>query len=401
MNKSLHVAQSRLRPVLRELCFEITNDCPLRCEFCSTFNDTDRTVAPTYVDPDVCEEVITSFKKLGGEVLELSGGEPLLHPHIVQTVRFAKDQGLQVRLYTSGIARSDTERLIRRLAKNGLDRLVLNCQGPSQIHDALVGRSGTFERVLRTIRIAKNTGLWVGVHTIPVRQNVDKIGTLCRVLNAERVNEIAFLRLVRQGRAALNWGHLSLGPTEYELLVQKLTSLFRATKRTVFFSSRTSFTTNIRLGCPFQMLRVKHVELRNAKRSDLPCCHAGKRSLNVLSDGTVVPCPAFKDVEKARVGNVFETSLQKIWFNAPFLQTLRHRGEVSQCEHCTLWAQCGGGCTAQRFIAYHDLNTGPDPLCSNLTKTNTFQLFPLLHQKEVHKENVTKHTLNLANGPTV
>src|SRR6266550_3547208 len=84
---------------LQEMCLQLTNACPLRCAHCST-----RGGVP-YSDELSTAEIVTllsDFSDLGGRVLELSGGEPLVHPLIVQIARVGRSLGLEVRLYSSG-----------------------------------------------------------------------------------------------------------------------------------------------------------------------------------------------------------------------------------------------------------------------------------------------------------
>ncbi len=43
---------------LKELCFEITNDCLLQCCFCSTFNDKDKNAYSSLKSPVIPGESI-------------------------------------------------------------------------------------------------------------------------------------------------------------------------------------------------------------------------------------------------------------------------------------------------------------------------------------------------------
>ena len=362
MSETIQGKQKLSDFALKELCFEITSDCLLRCCFCSTFNDRDRKISSFYIDVDVFEDVVEDFRRLGGEILEISGGEPLLHPSITKLVWTAKDKGLQVRLYTSGVTRLDATRLVRDLAGVGLDRIIFNCQGLTRKHDILVGTNGAFKRMLETLKGSKDAGLWVGVHTIPMRPNISQIVFLYRLFSKHGVNEMAFLRLVKQGRATLNWSLLALEPDDYK---QFIDVVLRLLEELTVTRLNESTGTKLRLGCPFQVLRV-HEQLWDVERGESHCCHAGRHSLNILPDGSVIPCPAFKDVSSARLGNIFKDSLEKIWQSSIFLQRLRQPLSVSHCISCDFWNECRGGCAAQRFITYHELTKGPDPLCQCL-----------------------------------
>lgn len=341
---------------LKELCFEVTSDCFLQCCFCSSFNDRDRVISPSYIDIDMFEEVVTTFRDLGGELLEISGGEPLLHPLIARLVQIAKEKDLQVRLYTSGVTYFDVSRLVRSLADAGLDCIIFNCQGLSEVHDRLVGMNGVFEWMFNALKCSKDAGLWVGVHFIPMRPNIPQIESLFQLLEAYKVDEVAFLRLVKQGRATSNFSFLTPKLDDYKLFVDVIRKLLRK-----------SGSTRIRLGCPFQALKARF-QLWDNKHCGSLCCHAGKSSLSVLPSGRVIPCPAFKDIPSACLGNIFKDSLKKIWQGSPFLQKLRKPLFIPHCIACVFWNECHGGCAAQRFLAHNGFADGPDPLCLSLER---------------------------------
>lgn len=341
---------------LKELCFEITNDCLLQCCFCSTFNDKDKKVSSNYIPKKVFKNVIEDFCELGGKVLEISGGEPLLHPEIENLIYIAKEKGLQVRLYTSGVTPLDPLPLVKKLVEAGLDRIIFNCQGLALVHDTLTGKKGAFKQMVNFLLASKKAGLWTGIHFIPMRFNISQIDFLYKLLNKIRVNEFAFLRLVKQGRASLNWNLISPGKKDYEQLSKTLSRLVKL--------QSVQKGLKLRLGCPFQPFKVQKEILNDENK--LLCCHAGKESLNILPNGDVIPCPAFKDIIQARAGNIFKDSLKKIWEENSFLWKLRQPYLIPSCSTCKFWVECRGGCSAQRIITYGKLDKGPDPLCKLL-----------------------------------
>lgn len=88
---------------LIELCLEITDRCILNCIHCSTnaSRNLDNDEGLKY--DEICS-IISDFCSCGGSILEISGGEPTLHPSLFKIVDFAKSKNLEVRLYTAGVA---------------------------------------------------------------------------------------------------------------------------------------------------------------------------------------------------------------------------------------------------------------------------------------------------------
>ena len=335
---------------LKELCFEITNLCFLNCIYCSSFNDSDRQNTKTHLSLSVIKTVIDDFCTLGGEVLELSGGEPLMHPEICDVVDYANYKDISVVLYTSGVLPSSYsfEEILNELQKSGLKKIVFNCQGLYDIHDTLVGRKDAFIQLVHSIQYSKKLGLWTGVHFVSNKQNYFQIEDVYNYLVGLNVDELALLRLVKQGRAVKNWSLLEMTETDYLKFFEVIHRLNQKALPV------------IRLGCPFNIANVLWPDTCEVHQ-----CHAGKSSLDIMANGNVIPCPAFKDVKTANLGNIFTACLVDIWRNNVYLDTLRHVdiSYITVCKNCEFLSICRSGCMAQRIITNGSIYHGPDPLC--------------------------------------
>jgi len=58
---------------MKELCLEITNYCPMNCIHCSGNWNID---TPSHLSSEIVTGIIDDFVELGGELLEVSGGNP-------------------------------------------------------------------------------------------------------------------------------------------------------------------------------------------------------------------------------------------------------------------------------------------------------------------------------------
>lgn len=336
---------------LRELCFEIVNDCYLNCIYCSSFDDFVRKKCKSYLPFSLIKQVIDDFYMLGGQLLELSGGEPLMHPELIDIVDYALNKNIDVVVYTSGILPDsyDVQDILNRLRRVGLKKIVFNCQGLANVHDMLVRKQGSFTRLIGSIIYSKEIDLWVGIHFVPNRQNYSQIEQIYYFLEGLHVDELALLRLVLQGRARYNQSILEMGSLEYLEFFDCIHDLIQSDSHLI-----------IRIGCPFNIINIKYPE-----QFEVHECHAGIFSLDIMADGSVIPCPAFKDIPIARLGNIFKDSLIEIWQKNGFLKELRntHPAYISFCNKCHFLNLCGGGCTAQRILKNGSLLEGPDPLC--------------------------------------
>ena len=75
------------------------------------------------------KKIIDEFVKTGGTVLEISGGEPLMHSKLLEIISYANKKHLETILYTSGlifqhpyVIRPITISLARKFRKAGLKK---------------------------------------------------------------------------------------------------------------------------------------------------------------------------------------------------------------------------------------------------------------------------------------
>ena len=318
---------------LVEMCFEITAVCPMACLHCSSFEmGQNRFDMRAMIPLERIKEVVRDFRALGGEVLQVSGGEPLLHPHLFEALRFSKDLGLHLRLYTSGLiglGRKDIRPIdmdfAARLKETGLDRLIFNLQGATpETHEAVTKTPGSFEVCRSSIVASKSVGLWVGIHFVPMKLNYTELEDTAALAEQLSADELAVLRFVPQGRGEFYRERLELPPEEVRSLGERLLAIKARYKNL-----------RIRTGSPMNFLQTLDPNYQPVQ------CAAGRSTCNITADGSIVPCPAFKKVSGFTGGNVLRQNLAEAWNTSPVFQIIRATPE----------SELYGECLAQKVIA--------------------------------------------------
>ncbi len=340
---------------LKELCLEISDICPLNCMHCSGNCGLN---SSHILSLDQIKKIILDFKSLGGEILEISGGEPLLHPSLVKIVEMAKANTLQTILYSSGNAlNSDSLKPIDikfayDLQKAGLNKVIFNLQGAfSNTHDTITRVKGSYKNVIASIRNMKTAGFWIGIHFVPTRFNYEDISALHELCKLLLIDELGILRFVPQGRGSDNEASLQLSAVEFE----RFNNILENERNKWSFPA-------IRLGRPIDFRFKLDPSCSKGK------CDAGLSRCLVSSDGRVVPCPAFKQntAKWTIMGNVNEKTLIDIWTDAVKWHPIRsfdHTKMGEPCKNCAYLDKCRGGCKAQRLLKNGNLYYGPDPCC--------------------------------------
>lgn len=328
---------------LNEVCLEITGACPMNCLHCSGDCDLG---SHSILSLEQINGVIDELCEIGGKILEISGGEPLMVPYISQIVRYAVQSNVEPILYTSGSVFDDA--VVRELRESGLEKVVFSLQGSkSQTHEAITQTEGSFARTTAAIGKMKKLGFWVGVHFVPMKPNYSEFRTLLELCESLNVDEVGVLRFVPQGRGLLNRSKLELPREKFREFVGDL-------------AAQGSANPTIRVGCPIDFRHLLGASLVGST------CSAGISKCHINSDGTVVPCPAFKQSKQYVAGNIKNKSLTEIWDDSPILQGFRdfdHKQINEPCRSCEYLDKCRGKCIAQRTLECNNMYAAPDPKC--------------------------------------
>lgn len=182
------------RPLV--LIWELTQACALACDHC-------RADARPHRHPDELStaegtELLEQAAAFGeGQLVVLSGGDPLVRDDVEELVAYGDDLGLRMTITPSGTHSLTAER-IDALADAGLKRMAVSLDGATPAaHDAFRGESGSFEETVRAVEDARDADVPVQVNT-----------TVCR----ETVGELPAIRTLLTELGAVMWSVFFLVP---------------------------------------------------------------------------------------------------------------------------------------------------------------------------------------------
>jgi MoaA/NifB/PqqE/SkfB family radical SAM enzyme len=151
----------------KHLFVELTAKCNEQCVHCYAESSPARTEALAW--PEL-SKVLKDAKALDFDLVQLTGGDPLISPHCVQAVQFATEIGIpQVEIYTNGLAlRGRTYDRLRELAPSFAFSFYSH---NAETHDAITRTPGSHARTARAVRRAVDDGLDVRVGVVSMGQN--------------------------------------------------------------------------------------------------------------------------------------------------------------------------------------------------------------------------------------
>ena len=295
------------------LSVEIIRKCMNNCIHCSSCSTSTSTEILTI---DTIQNIILDAKNNGFTKICLSGGEPLLHPNILEIINSIKDNGLKCTIYTCGIY-EDPEILFKIYDQCGNDiTLIYSVHTLDDDEFKIISNTDNdIIDVLNMINVSLTLGFNTEVHIVPMKMNIDDLASIISCLKHIGVTQVSLLRLILHGRAVDNSRILSLDLKCTADLKLKLTTL----KNMFPF---------IRIGIPLM-------------GSDKAKCTAGVQKIYIRYDGAVLPCESFKYIDIhnrhciVEPMNIKYTSLSYILKHSEYLKlATKYVDDYNSCDHC-------------------------------------------------------------------
>jgi len=156
------------------LVWEVTQACELACKHCRAEAEPAR--HPDELTTAEGKRLLDQAREFGeGQLVVLSGGDPLYRDDVLDLVAYGVEQGLQMTMTPSGTSSLTADR-IGALADAGLRRLALSIDGGSAAaHDEFRQESGSFADTLAAARAAREAGLPLQVNTTVCAETVEDL----------------------------------------------------------------------------------------------------------------------------------------------------------------------------------------------------------------------------------
>ena len=269
------------------LYISIINSCNLRCQGCWV----DVSAKQQVIDVPAMNRLINEAKSYGNSFFGIVGGEPFMHPNLLEVLREHPDCYFQV--FTNG--HFITDEVAKDLRKMGHVTPLISIEGSEIVSDERRGREGVYSKSMEGIHNCLNNKVFTGVCTSVCKTNIDDL-----------VTEKWVDRLIEMG-VFYTWFHvyrpmgpdaspeLCLSPDE-QLRIRKFVVEQRAAKPIIF------------------------VDAYYDHAGQALCPAATGISHHINPWGGIEPCPIVQFV-KDDIHDETKSLSEK--FNAPYLQEFR------------------------------------------------------------------------------
>lgn len=132
--------------ILPHIVWHITDSCRLSCGYCFATKTKDE------FDINIMNEYVKIFKELGIQRIDISGGEPLLYPHLEILVNTLKANNICLTITTSSIGTKKNKNWL--IANSHLfSWIIVSLDGyTKEYHDEIRGLNGTFQSAVSFIK---------------------------------------------------------------------------------------------------------------------------------------------------------------------------------------------------------------------------------------------------------
>lgn len=353
MNSKLQALNRKLMPgkLLYDpswLVLGVNNLCNLHCKMCDVGTKTNETnFAVNLVGTHPMNMPVELFRRIVDQTklyypttkLGYAFTEPLIYPHLEETLAYANDHKLFTSITTNALNLPQKAEI---LAKNGLNELFISLDGPEIVHNEIRGHKSSHQRALKGIeQLLSIKNIPVSVFCVITEWNIGYLEQFANELKKFPLKHVGFLHANYTTEAMAQMHNLQFGSqfhathsnteevnfSAYDLpkLQVEITAI-KASK----FPFEISFHPNIS-GKEALNNYYHHPEIKIGKN-----CLDIYNNLMIKSDGSVIP--AHGRCFNLTIGNLYNEELSQIW-NAPTIVALRkalkqNNGLLPACNRC-------------------------------------------------------------------
>lgn len=372
-----------------QVIVKLTNQCNLRCTYCSEGNPNDK----RYLPEAMCQKMLDGLPELldfcHDRRIDIlwHGGEPLAYPReaLCRLMDYAQDilsgYHLSFSMQTNGYAvNDDWLEVFRKYSVH----VGVSLDGYQELHDKnrrTADGQGSFVQIVSNIQKMQQAGIAVGtLMVLDTAQAIDIDKLFDCAVSVTR--SIKIHPVIACGRAGKRQD-IDLVNQRYVELMKKL------------FAKCVESDAHINISPLRELLEAV---IGNADIGE--CSYGGtcgKKFICLYSDGEVGACG--RRIRGHEYGSLENSTLLEL-YNSPMAQKIRSRSAYlaeNACKHCGYWKWCHGGCSFEAFNSTGDL-FAPHLQCAARRQLIAYIMeegVSLLKQKLIQQRNAYRKIIKL------
>ena len=300
--------------ILEWLHIDITTACNERCLHCYIPDGIKD--KKEIMSLELFCRIIDEFVGQGGSNLTISGGEPLLHPSIMEMLDYCKSKKLAISFFSNLLVLKDLHIELLSSMNVSMVQTSVYSLAPA-IHDGITQIKGSLAKTLKSVEHLLEAGISVQF-SCPVMS-----------LNKESVPDL--MDYCKRKNIRLRTNSLIIPQQKGLMLREEIERLTLKQNECMLCSmlERDSSYTLERLIQSSNRIEQFHVNPKEFLSSSV--CNAGIDHLCVSANGNVYPCSGW---DSYKLGNIHEMSLVDIWRYSKPLRLLRQINQQRNFLEC-------------------------------------------------------------------
>ncbi|SHI51433.1 uncharacterized protein SAMN02745975_00035 [Geosporobacter subterraneus DSM 17957] len=343
-----HPSFQNRNPVVKALCLHIAHDCNISCKYCfasqGDFKGT-RSLMTERVGMEAIDFLIEHSGNRRNLEIDFFGGEPLMNMEVVKKIvdygksrEESANKRFRFTITTNGVLLNEEN---MAYINEHMENVVLSIDGRKEVNDNMrktLKGEGTYEIILPKLQkmASMRAGKNYYVRGTFTREHLDFAKDVLHLADLGFLNT-SVEPVVAEADKPYAIRHEDLPEifAQYEALAKEYVKRKKNNNGFSFFH----FMIDLNQG-PCVIKRVSG-------------CGAGSEYLAITPEGDIYPCHQFVGNERFKMGNLlenqFSNEIQREFGNA-------HVYNKPQCRECWAKFYCSGGCHANAYNFYQDVN---------------------------------------------
>lgn len=307
---------------LSSVILHITDMCTSHCPYCyACANDKKY----SHADIGTIYRIIDELSKEEIERVSLLGGDPVLHPHIIEIAKRLSENGIGTGIMSNTMSLPVP---IDEVVKY-IDVYETTIHGRNAIeHDAFSHKTGAYDVLMSNLKNISQYDVSIGIAINIIPETSDRLYDMVETLIHKEKIHISYIilqRIIPFGRAEES--------TRYSLSKENLERALENVDKV-----HEQLGIKISVEDPFPLCAMEE-----RYRKYMHPCEWGYTKAALNGNGDLTRCGADP---RYMLGNIFERPIKELWEHSPILKEFRQKKHLpDECKKCKMLVQCGGGCS--------------------------------------------------------
>jgi len=231
---------------------------------------------------DFCRQIA----ELNIPYMAISGGEPMLCPHIFDVCEFIRKNNISLKIETNG--EFIDEQVARKFADLKMRSVQISLDGATPETHERLRLEGDWEKAITACKYLVEYGVNTEVVFVPTKFNIHDIGDIIDLAYSMGIYGVYTGKIMRIGRAAKNWDILCPSDEEYEVffdVLQEKTAAYEGKMKVYYYPYDVIEELKYRLEYPSaSLLVVPNGKVKLIGPLPFVCGDLKKQNLNQIWD---------------------------------------------------------------------------------------------------------------------